>query len=163
ITPGEELADLEEATPVLESFGAAMKELALAQSVVAQAYRQLPRLEAAAPAPPPWRPAELNEELELSLATYPELIDLSHFPQPPDWPNPIDRRPVVPLTMSIELMKEAAQRLQPGRVVVAMENIKAFTWLMVEPPAPVQLKARELERDRILVELGANASAEVVM
>jgi phosphopantetheinyl transferase len=40
--------------------------------------------------------------------------------------------PVVPLTISMEILAEVAALLQPGKVLVGMRNIRAHSWLMLE-------------------------------
>ena len=40
--------------------------------------------------------------------------------------------PVVPLTISIEMLAEAAAALFPGKTVVGMEDVRAYRWITVE-------------------------------
>ncbi|NTU64773.1 MAG: 4'-phosphopantetheinyl transferase superfamily protein, partial [Chloroflexi bacterium] len=40
--------------------------------------------------------------------------------------------PVMPLTVSMEILAEAAFRLQPQRVVVGMRDVRAYRWLTVD-------------------------------
>ena len=41
--------------------------------------------------------------------------------------------PVLPMTFSLEAMAEAAALLAPGKVVVAIRNIRLFRWLPFDP------------------------------
>lgn len=40
--------------------------------------------------------------------------------------------PVIPLTVTMEIMAEAASLLEPGSVVIRMENVQGSRWLIVE-------------------------------
>ena len=51
--------------------------------------------------------------------------------------------PVVPLTITMELLAEAAALLQPGRVLVRMRNVRAYRWITLEEPeTTLELTAR---------------------
>ena len=84
--------------------------------------------------------AELVEEIELSVDTYPELIGHCLFPQPDGWSDLADRYPVVPMTMSLEILADAARRAS-GLKVIALEHVRAMKWLAVEPAVTVTLRA----------------------
>ncbi|HVO90120.1 MAG TPA: beta-ketoacyl synthase N-terminal-like domain-containing protein, partial [Casimicrobiaceae bacterium] len=122
---------------VLDQFDASLREIADAQQAVAQA---LAKLDKAPPATT--RADERVDRLVLSVDTFPELIDHALIPQPNDWPDLADRAPAVPMTMSIALMREAAQRLDPQRVAVRVENVQANTWLYTEPALEVDMRAK---------------------
>jgi phosphopantetheinyl transferase len=50
---------------------------------------------------------------------------------------------VLPLTMSMEILAEAAAALMPGRVLVGMRDIQAHHWIRVEDtPVSLQISAR---------------------
>ncbi len=52
---------------------------------------------------------------------------------------------VLPLTMSMEILAEAAAVLMPGRVLVGMRDIKANDWIRVdETPVSLQISARTM-------------------
>ncbi len=108
-------------------------------------------------------PAEHTEQLLLGVENYPELLDHCLIPQPPGWPTLADRAPTVPMTMSIALMMEAAQRLDPRRVVVAIEEVLASAWLRAEPPADVAITSRRIDADRIHVRIGNHVEGTVTM
>ncbi|HLV02076.1 MAG TPA: beta-ketoacyl synthase N-terminal-like domain-containing protein, partial [Acidobacteriota bacterium] len=44
--------------------------------------------------------------------------------------------PVVPLTISMELLAEVASTLFPGQVLVAMKDVRAYRWISLEEPLP---------------------------
>src|SRR5439155_16769953 len=50
--------------------------------------------------------------------------------------------PVLPMTFSLEAMAEAAALLVPGKVVVAIRNIRLFRWLPFDPdPTTLEVRA----------------------
>src|SRR5262249_11971328 len=50
--------------------------------------------------------------------------------------------PVLPMTFSLEAMAEAAALLIPGKVVVAIRNIRLFRWLPFDPePTTLEVRA----------------------
>ena len=50
--------------------------------------------------------------------------------------------PVVPMTFSLEAMSEAALLLAPGKVVVAIRNVRLFRWLPFDPePTTLEVRA----------------------
>ncbi len=52
---------------------------------------------------------------------------------------------VLPLTMSMEVLAEAAAALMPGQILVGMRNIRAAHWIQVDHTAPkLQISARRL-------------------
>ena len=156
------------AEPLARAFAETMSEIASAQDAV---LRALGAARGSAPAAspmslassPPPPPRERTDRLSLSLATYPELADHALVPQPRGWPEPEDGMPAVPMTMSIELIREAAQRLDPTRLPVAVENVQAKTWLRVVPPVDVDVTARRVAADRIHVRIDKYVEGTVVM
>ncbi len=62
--------------------------------------------------------------------------------------------PVMPLTVSIEILAEAAFMLQPQRVIVGMKNVRAYRWLTAEDDRlMLHLTARLLTGDEVEVQL----------
>ncbi|APW62354.1 Phthiocerol/phenolphthiocerol synthesis polyketide synthase type I PpsE [Paludisphaera borealis] len=64
--------------------------------------------------------------------------------------------PVMPLTMSMEVMAEAASFLAPGRKVVGFRNLRAFRWIAFdEGPQELQVTARRQpgDFDRVAVQI----------
>ena len=119
------------ADPVVREFAAAARDLRAAEAEVLRALRG----RESRPEPQP-----LEESLRVSLEAYPELSDHSFFRQPDGWSDPADRAPVVPLTMSVELLRAAASRAAGGRLAVALENVRAHRWLGAHPPADVPVR-----------------------
>ncbi len=150
---------------VLAAFEESMRELVAAQEAVADAFvKRLPSSPAMPPAPPATSASSgRTDRIELSLATYPELIDHSLVPQPPTWREPIDRAPTVPMTMSIALLMDAAKRLEPSRTPIVVEDVLASAWLYVEPPLIVNVVSTRLDADRIRVRVDGYVEGTVTM
>jgi phosphopantetheinyl transferase len=111
----------------------------------------------------PFEPLTATEPLLLSCETFPELADHCLFPQPEGWPVVADRAPSVPLTMSLAFLVDAAERLMPGKVAVAVENVVASAWMLVEPPLRVDVTAERVAQDRVHVRVATNIEGDVLM
>ncbi|MEJ8566333.1 beta-ketoacyl synthase N-terminal-like domain-containing protein [Elongatibacter sediminis] len=106
---------------------------------------------------------ELTRVLRLGLKEYPELIDHSFFRQPERWSGPAERFCVVPMTMHLELMIEAAEALVPGKRAVGIEGVRALRWLAVVPSAEVTVSARLEADSRVAVKVGEYSSGTVIL
>ena len=135
--------------PVLAELLATLDEAAAASRAVVDAYRAKTR------------PRQAVVRRSLSVETVPALIDHCFYRQPAHWPAVTDRFPVVPMTMTIEMMIDAARRLAPEKVAIAVEDVRAFRWLAVAPGVDVEITARGV--DRIDVEIPGYARATVVL
>lgn len=97
---------------------------------------------AARPAPSgPDLPRERTTTRRLSVGAVPTLVDHSLLPQPEGWPDVSDRLPVVPMTMEIRMIVDAAEAHVPGAVAVVVEGVRAQKWLPVEPPVDVTIRS----------------------
>ncbi len=101
--------------------------------------------------------------LALSVATEPALLDHCFYRQPPAWPTVSDRYPVVPMTMTIAMMIDAAAKLAPGKVAIAVEDVRAFRWLAVAPAVEVELTATRRAASTGSTAAAAEANAAVVV
>ena len=128
--------------PVLEAFADTLREFESSGREVVEAYQ-------AAQGPP----KTALTRRTISLETDPLLIDHSFFPQPEGWPIPSDRFPLVPMTMSIGMILDAARALQPGRVAVAIERVRAWRWMQIEEPIEIELSAALVEDDLVKVSI----------
>jgi phosphopantetheinyl transferase len=108
-------------------------------------------------------PREATFIRTLSIDTFPEVRDHTFFRQPPGWPTLSDLHPVVPMTTSIELMKEAAEELVPERTVIALEGVRAYRWLVVSTPVDAEIHARFDGKDRVAVAIEGYAEAVAVL
>ncbi len=141
-------------SPLMAAFASNLRDLASAQESVRDALSRR-----SAPA----QPSERADRLTLAASTWPELADHGLIPQPPGWPVLADWSPAVPMTMSISLMIETAQKLEPGRVAVAVENVQAMKWLRCEPPVDVTITAKRVAQDRVDVAIGDFIKCTVIL
>ncbi len=141
-------------TPLGEELAATMGTLLQAQADIVAAFD---RAQARA------RPRASTIVRRMSVVTFPELRDHSFFRQPPNWPILSDLHPVVPMTMSMDLMREAAEALVPGRVVVAIESVRAYKWLAVSTPVDATIHARLESEDRVAVTIEGYADCVCVL
>ncbi|HTJ43577.1 MAG TPA: beta-ketoacyl synthase N-terminal-like domain-containing protein, partial [Kofleriaceae bacterium] len=138
--------------PVMAELAVTLREAAAASQAVVEAYARARK------------PKELVTKRRLSVERDPALLDHCFYRQPDGWREISDRYPVAPMTMMIAMMIDAARALAPGRVAVAAEDVRAFRWLAVAPPADVEIRAaiRDGEPDRIDVELAGYSRATIV-
>ncbi len=98
------------------------------------AHRQQP------PAPTPARRVSLRIAKHLDIdSTIPFVRDHELYPQRPDWPIAADRRPVVPLTMEVLLVRDAFEAAIPGLKIVEVRDIQAYKWLDVSVPLTIDI------------------------
>ena len=75
------------------------------------------------------------------------------YPQRPGWPVASDRHPVVPLTMEVMLVREAAEAALPQLKVIEVEQIQAYRWLAVAEPLAVEIRLQGLDATTIEAEI----------
>jgi acyl transferase domain-containing protein/phosphopantetheinyl transferase len=163
-------AELPSDDPVIAACQALLKEATQAGKQILHAFQHADnhvatrkpataREQAAADAEPP---PESVTILPLSVDSHPYLIDHCFFRQPIGWPEMSDRYPVVPLTMTLELMEQAASKLMPGRTIIGLQNVRAYKWIAVEPPTEVTISARCSEADSVFVQIKGYAEGTVL-
>jgi phosphopantetheinyl transferase (holo-ACP synthase) len=144
--------------PVLVELQATFDEIAAAQIQVVDAWKR-----SRVRQPAVLEPGERSWARTMSVENHPELADHTFYRQPAGWDDPTDRFPVVPMTMIVELMADAATELVPGRVAIAIENITAYRWMAVAPPLELEINARFDGIDRVQVRIGDYANGTVVV
>ncbi|MBW1877251.1 MAG: polyketide synthase dehydratase domain-containing protein, partial [Deltaproteobacteria bacterium] len=137
-------------SPILAELGRTMEALSRAGEDVVRALHSR-------------EPARWSARRRLSVHTVPALRDHAFFPQPEGWACLSDRYPVVPMTMTLELLLEAAGALAPGQVAVAVEALRVHQWLVVEPMVEVELRAELSEDGWLQVEVVDYAKARIRM
>ena len=159
-------------SPVLAELDAALREAAEAGRAVAAAWGDAAasggRPLRSEPTPAATQPNESDQRMTtrlLSIETMPHLVDHAFNRQPEDWSDLSDRFPVVPMTGTLELLREAAVELAPGRLPVALEDVRALRWLPVEPATEVTIVARRAadDPDRVRVSIDGYARGTVVL
>ncbi|MDE0914163.1 MAG: beta-ketoacyl synthase N-terminal-like domain-containing protein [Planctomycetota bacterium] len=134
----------ESESPVLEQLQSNLRRAGEVGREVLDAYRETRS------------PEQLTRTRLVSLETCPFLIDHAFFPQPEGWPNPADRFPLVPMTMSLEMIVSTATELVAPRVVIGLERVRAWRWMAVEQPQELTIEARRVDGDpdRVHVSIG---------
>ena len=138
--------------PAVAAFRAALDDATdAARAVLDAAAARTPRRAGASPfvVADEARPAAASEPepepgvttRHLSLEVEPRWADHAFFAQPEGWHEPADRFPLVPITGILEILAEAACDLVPGQVAVALEDVRAFQWLAVDPPVTITIRA----------------------
>ena len=151
-TDADRAAALGDAEPgsILAEFRAAMDEASASarQVLDAVASGRRPIAPSRAPGPPHAAPAPVPVEVSvhetvhaLSVTEQPHWLDHSFYEQPAGWPCIEDTFPLVPMTAILEMLAAEAEALVPGQVTVALESVRAFKWLAVEPPVAVTVRA----------------------
>lgn len=156
--------------PVYAAFAEGMREMADAHESVLRAFSARP-LAVSKPSRPSVPAAATvatvasatTGSLAFSIEAWPELVDHCLLPQPPAWPALADRGPAVPMTMSIALLMEAAERFDPQRTPVAVEGVLASSWLYVEPASQKALICTRSGADRIHVRIEGFVEGTVIM
>lgn len=138
--------------PVMVEHDRNLREIVAAQQQVIDAWSRRPSA-----------PRESNRRVKYSVSEVPELVDHTFYRQPEGWPHMADRYPVVPMTMHLETMIARAVELVPGRVAVALEDVRAYRWLAVAPAVELDVSARYDGRDRVKVRIGDYVSGTVVV
>ncbi|MEZ5782456.1 MAG: beta-ketoacyl synthase N-terminal-like domain-containing protein [Rhizobiaceae bacterium] len=100
--------------------------------------------------------------------TIPWVDDHAFYPQPAGWPIRADRRPVVPLTMEVMLVREALESVLAeqgfGHLhVIEFRDIKAFNWLDVTEPVTVTITLRSTEEFAFDAEIEGYFSARLIV
>jgi 3-oxoacyl-(acyl-carrier-protein) synthase/malonyl CoA-acyl carrier protein transacylase len=104
---------------------------------------------------------EFRTELRVSIEDMPYLLDHCFFQQRPDWPDDVDRWPVVPATTLIGHMMEFAERAAPGRRAVAVHDVRLNRWIAAIPAIDVPVTVLPAGPDRVAVSLGDYSRATV--
>jgi acyl transferase domain-containing protein/phosphopantetheinyl transferase len=155
------IPEIDPSDPVARELEATTRALAESQRAILAAWRSRPRASAPAAAPPAPAPPAWDEEF--SLERYPFLIDHSFFSLPPGWPDPGDGFPLVPFTMTLSRMLDAARRVAPGRRAVGLERVMAYRWIPVDEPKILRIETRREGPDRVVVRIGEHAEGTVLL
>ncbi len=141
--------------PVINAFQETMSGIALMQENVIDCWQTMPgSVEGGGTSTKrdPELPIKKKTfELDLSVKTCPWLIDHSLFPQSESCTNLYEKFPCVPMTMSVDIIREYAQKMAPGKKVVSIEKIQAFTWMDVTTPLKLEIEAEYVGLDKIRI------------
>lgn len=103
------------------------------------------------------------EDLNISLDTHPTLMGHSLVKQPSYWECLDDLNPVIPMTMTFELIAEAAHKQDLSKKIAGIGPISVFQWMEVHNPF-IQ-KINGVWKSEELLSLGIKnfASGEVIL
>lgn len=93
----------------------------------------------------------------------PWVMDHAFYPQRENWPVIADKHPVIPLTMEISLMREAAQRTLSELRVVGFRQVRAFNWLIVDKPVDITIVVEQTGPGSGRVSIEGFAEAELIL
>lgn len=145
--------------PVLSALYENMREMASLQTEIAGLFREGRR-----PAEPKKRTdTAFEEDLHVSLETHPTLIDHSLVKQPPYWKCAEDLNPVIPMTMTFELLAEAANRQSPSQKIVKIGPISVFQWMEVHTPFIQKIDGIWKSENVALVGIKGYATGEITL
>jgi len=102
-------------------------------------------------------------DVKISLETFPELIDHSLFPQHKDCTSVADKGPVVPMTMSISLLRDYAVELLPQKKAIAIENIQALKWIEISNPLDAKIEAEYDGDSKVKVTIQGYLTGNVIV
>lgn len=91
------------------------------------------------------------------------VLDHQLYPQRPDWPDIADGYPVVPLTMSALLLRDAAEQACPGLRVIELRDIQAYSWLAIAEPTTVEITLKSQDGRQVDAEIVGYFKARLVL
>ncbi|WP_394940523.1 beta-ketoacyl synthase N-terminal-like domain-containing protein [Psychromicrobium sp. YIM B11713] len=94
-----------------------------------------------------------SRRIEISLEAMPHLADHSFFRQRDDWPEAIDRFPVMPGTTIIRLMMDFAEE-STGARAIAVHSVRFNQWVDLSETSEAVLTARWIDETRLAVSFG---------
>ncbi|GAA2346587.1 type I polyketide synthase [Streptomyces violaceusniger] len=107
-------------------------------------------------------PTPHTHDLRVSTETMPYLRDHCFFPQRADWPDELDRWPVVPATTIVQHLMDTAERTAGNNpVAVAVHGARFDQWVTASPPTTVQVTATPASATHHTVAFGRSARATV--
>ncbi len=104
-----------------------------------------------------------EEPLYVSLENHSYVIDHSLFRQPKQWPHLEDLNPVIPMTMTFELLIEAAHKQDSTKKVLQLGPVSVFQWMKVHKPFEQIINGTWKSKNTIVLGIKNYASAEVTL
>ncbi|HEX4221348.1 MAG TPA: beta-ketoacyl synthase N-terminal-like domain-containing protein, partial [Pseudonocardiaceae bacterium] len=89
--------------------------------------------------------------LHVSTESMPYLLDHCFFKQRADWPDDVDRWPVVPATTVIEHMMGFAEGARPGNVAVEVHDVVLNRWITAIPSVDIPVAVQPVGTDQVQV------------
>lgn len=104
-----------------------------------------------------------EEDLYVSLDTHPLIIDHSLVVQPKHWTVLEDLTPVIPMTMTFELLAEAAHKQDLSKKILKLAPVSVFQWMGVITPFVQKISGVWKSKDLIALNIKGFASGEVLL
>ncbi len=106
---------------------------------------------------------KIEEDLYVSMDTHPAIIGHSLVKQPTYWTCIEDLNPVIPMTMTFELLAEAANKQDLSRKVIKIGPISVFQWMPVDTPFIKKITGVWKSEDTISLGIKGYAQGEVTL
>lgn len=165
--------------PIIQAMNDGMKEMASVQKEMVELYKEVEQLDktfgieySARPKKDvnkvtkdeikdPKKNKNFNEEMIIPLKDYPFLVDHTIVKQPDNWPHLDDIDVVIPMTMTIELMAEMAQKQSPEKKVTSLIGLSVFQWMNVYESFNQTVKGSWKSEDTISLNMNNFVSTDV--
>lgn len=164
--------------PIIQAMNEGMKEMASVQKEMVELYKEVEQLDKTFGIEYSSRPKKetnkvtkeaessrkgktFNEEINIPLQDYPFLVDHTIVKQPENWPHLDDIDVVVPMTMTIELMAEIAQKQSPEKKVTSLIGLSVFQWMNVYDTFNQNLKGSWKSEDTVSLNMNNFVSTDV--
>ncbi|MGH3857607.1 MAG: acyltransferase domain-containing protein, partial [Pseudonocardiaceae bacterium] len=148
------LDQLAASLPLAAELTGLLRETADAAVAVIGARDSRPAITAVAP-------RAVATVLRVSTETMPYLRDHCFVRQRADWPAEEDRWPIVPGATLVQHMIDAAERAVPGRLAVAVHDLRLNRWLVAAPAVDVPVTAVVEGSASVEVSVGQYAHATI--
>jgi len=177
---------IDTAHPVMMALNENIKEMALMQTEIVKLFQSKGRFNNTVASTPQTTPVKLQsvndfqhssttvvvekktgktfvEDLHVSLETHPTIIGHSLVKQPSYWKCAEDLNPVIPMTMTFELLTEAAHKQDPTKKVVKLGPVSVFQWMEVHKPFIKKIEGVWKSEELISLGIKNYASGEVTL
>ncbi|MDR1402202.1 MAG: 4'-phosphopantetheinyl transferase superfamily protein, partial [Tannerellaceae bacterium] len=104
-----------------------------------------------------------KEEISITIRDYPYITDHTVVKQPDYWTVVEDFDVVIPMTMSIELMMEIAEKYTPTRKVLGLSSFSIFQWMNVFYEFKLQTEGSWVSDDLMKLEMKNFISTEIML
>jgi phosphopantetheinyl transferase (holo-ACP synthase) len=104
-----------------------------------------------------------NEEIIITTKDYPYITDHTVVKQPDYWTVVEDLDVVIPMTMSIEMMMEIAEKHAPARKVIGLSAFSIFQWMNVFYEFKLQTEGRWVSDNLMKLEMKNFITTEIML
>jgi phosphopantetheinyl transferase len=152
-------------SPIAQSVAANLRQAVRVRGDLARAFAAHGRpAPAAPPAPPKTRAGtRFKVPLDLDIDQHPYVADHSIVGQPDGWEIRSDLRPIIPLTMSLELMAEIAMAQAPGMKVIKISSVMATKFIDIHEPFHGTVEGHWKQENTVALHLPGHLSLEVTL